>query len=82
MVFARSSRARSTLTMLLRDSLLPRLRGLGAARDVLETAAAIGRDFSVELLAAVIEPNSALESSLERLIESGLVLRRRDAETG
>jgi tetratricopeptide (TPR) repeat protein len=77
-----SSRARSTLTMLLRDSLLPRLRGLGAARDVLETAAAIGRDFSVELLAAVIEPNSALESSLERLIESGLVLRRRDAETG
>lgn len=77
-----SSRARSTLTMLLRDALLPRLRGLGAARDLLETAAAIGRDFSVELLAAVIEPNGALESSLERLIESGLVLRRRDAEAG
>jgi class 3 adenylate cyclase/tetratricopeptide (TPR) repeat protein len=77
-----SGRARSTLTMLLRDSLLPRLRGLGAARDVLETAAAIGRDFSIELLAAVVEPNGALESSLERLTESGLVLRRADAVTG
>jgi len=62
----------------LHASLLGRLDRLGpAARTVAQVAAAIGRDFSYELLAAaapLAEPE--LREALRRLVEAGLVFQR------
>ena len=59
----------------IHSSLLARLDRLGTAREVAEVAAAIGRDFSRELLARVLDtPEAALRPAIDRLVESGLVL--------
>jgi predicted ATPase len=62
----------------LHASLLGRLDRLGpAARNVAQVGAAIGRDFSYELLAAaapLAEPE--LQEALRRLAEAGLVFQR------
>jgi predicted ATPase len=62
----------------LHASLLGRLDRLGpAAKNVAQVGAAIGRDFSHELLAAaapVAEPD--LREALRRLVEAGLVFQR------
>src|SRR5271167_2009435 len=62
----------------LHASLLGRLDRLGpAAKNVAQVGAAIGRDFSHELLAAVVpfaEPD--LQEALRRLVEAGLVFQR------
>jgi hypothetical protein len=62
----------------LHASLLGRLDRLGpAARTVAQVGAAIGRDFSHELLAAaapLAEPE--LQEALRRLVEAGLVFQR------
>src|SRR5215467_12996587 len=62
----------------LHASLLGRLDRLGpAARNVAQVGAAIGRDFSYELLAAAVplaEPE--LREALRRLVEAGLVFQR------
>jgi class 3 adenylate cyclase/predicted ATPase len=59
-------------------SLLGRLDRLGpAAKNVAQAAAAIGRDFSYELLAAaapLAEPE--LQEALRRLVEAGLIFQR------
>jgi predicted ATPase len=59
-------------------SLLGRLDRLGpAAKNVAQAGAAIGRDFSYELLAAAVplaEPE--LREALRRLVEAGLVFQR------
>jgi len=62
----------------LHASLLGRLDRLGpAARNVAQTGAAIGRDFSYELLAAAVPlPEPELQDSLRRLVEAGLVFQR------
>jgi len=62
----------------LHASLLGRLDRLGpAAKNVAQVGAAIGRDFSYELLAAaapLAEPE--LQDALRRLVEAGLVFQR------
>lgn len=74
------SREGTPLSMLLRASLQSRLNRLGSARDIVEAAAAIGRDFSVKLLDCVIGPGKDLGAALDRLVESGLVLQRNAPE--
>ena len=61
----------------LHDSLLARLDRLADVKELAQTAACIGREFSVELLAGVSGlEESALDGALERLTEAGLVFRR------
>ena len=61
----------------LEGSLLARLDRLAPAREVAQVAAAIGREFTYELLAAASPlPEEELLATLEHLVESGLVFRR------
>ena len=61
----------------LHASLMARLDRLGFAKDVAQIGAAIGRDFSHALLAAVADkPEAALGSALERLLAVGLLFRQ------
>jgi predicted ATPase len=62
----------------LHASLLGRLDRLGpAAKNVAQAGAAIGRDFSYELLAASVQlPDPELQEALRRLVEAGLVFQR------
>jgi DNA-binding winged helix-turn-helix (wHTH) protein/predicted ATPase len=61
----------------LQASLMARLDRLGSAKEVAQIGAAIGRDFSHELLAAVVrKPDSELQLALGRLIEAGLLYRQ------
>ena len=58
----------------LHASLMARLDRLGPAKEVAQIGAAIGREFSHALLAAVARKSEAeLESALDRLIEAGLL---------
>jgi class 3 adenylate cyclase/predicted ATPase len=62
----------------LQASLMARLDRLGPiAKEIAQIAAAIGREFSFEILAMVAErPQAELERHLARLVESGLVTAR------
>ena len=61
----------------LQASLAARLDLLGAVKDVASIGAAIGREFSYELIASVSALAPAdLDAALERLTASGLVSRR------
>jgi DNA-binding SARP family transcriptional activator/class 3 adenylate cyclase len=61
----------------LKASLVARLDRLGSVKDVAQIGAAIGREFSYELLGAVASLVPAdLDAALERLTASGLVSRR------
>jgi class 3 adenylate cyclase/predicted ATPase len=61
----------------LHASLMARLDRLGPAREVAQIGAAIGREFSHALLAAVVRKAEAdLDSALDRLIDSGLLFRQ------
>jgi class 3 adenylate cyclase/predicted ATPase len=62
----------------LQASLMARLDRLGpAAKGVAQIGAAIGRDFSYELAAAVSELSAAsLREALQRLVDAGLVFQR------
>jgi predicted ATPase/class 3 adenylate cyclase len=61
----------------LHASLLARLDRLAAVRHVAQTAAAIGREFSYELLRAVSRlPEDELQLALARLVASELVFQR------
>jgi class 3 adenylate cyclase/predicted ATPase len=58
----------------LHASLMARLDRLGPAKEVAQTGAAIGRQFSHALLAAVARKSEAeLKLALDRLIEAGLL---------
>jgi DNA-binding winged helix-turn-helix (wHTH) protein/predicted ATPase len=60
----------------LHASLMARLDRLGAAKEVAQIGAAIGREFSHALLAAVVrQPEAELRSALDRLIAAGLLFR-------
>jgi len=60
----------------LHASLMARLDRLGAAKEVAQIGAAIGREFSHALLAAVAgRPEAELGSALDRLIDAGLLFR-------
>jgi predicted ATPase len=58
----------------LHASLMARLDRLGPAKDMAQIGAAIGREFSHALLAAVVsKPEAELGSALDRLIDAGLL---------
>ena len=64
----------------LQASLLARLDRLGPAREVAQTAAAIGRRFSYELISAVAQlPQPQLDDALEQLVSAELIFRRGSA---
>jgi class 3 adenylate cyclase len=66
--------AAPTVPASLHASLMARLDRLGPAKEVAQIGAAIGREFSHGLLAAVIrQPEGELESALDHLIQSGLL---------
>src|SRR5215471_4098420 len=61
----------------LHDSLMSRLDRLAPVKEVAQIGAAIGREFSYELLAAVANrPDAELRDALEQLVSSGLILGR------
>ena len=54
-----------------------RFAAIGPAKQIAQVGAAIGREFSYELLFAVVSGTDAdLQSALERLTDTGLVFRR------
>jgi class 3 adenylate cyclase/predicted ATPase len=60
--------------MSLRDALMARLDRLGTAKSVVQLGAAMGRDFSWELLQAVADRDEAsLRAELARAVSSGLL---------
>ena len=61
----------------LQASLMARVDRLGSAREVLQIGAAIGREFSYDVLAAVAGlPDAVLQDALIRLTEAELVFLR------
>ena len=61
----------------LQASLMARLDRLGPAKEVAQIGAAIGREFSHTLLAAVVhKPEAELGAALDRLIAAGLLFRQ------
>src|ERR1700676_4716513 len=61
----------------LHASLMARLDRLGPAKELAQIGAAIGREFSHALLAAVVrKPEAELSASLDRLIGAGLLFRK------
>ena len=67
----------------LQESLLARLDRLAPAREVAQVAAAIGREFSHELLAvAALVPESDLQAALDDLVELGTGVPARHAAPG
>jgi class 3 adenylate cyclase/predicted ATPase/tRNA A37 threonylcarbamoyladenosine biosynthesis protein TsaE len=61
----------------LHASLMARLDRLGPAKEVAQIGAAIGREFSHNLLASVASRNGyRLVEALDRLVEAGLVLQQ------
>ena len=61
----------------LQASLMARLDRLGPAKEVAQIGAAIGREFSHSLLAAVVrKPEVELGSSFDRLLQAGLLFRQ------
>ena len=66
-----------TVPASLHASLMARLDRLGHAKELAQIGAAIGREFSHALLAAVErKPEAELGAALDRLIESGLLFRQ------
>ena len=66
-----------TVPASLHASLMARLDRLGAAKDVAQIGAVIGREFSHALLAAVAHKTQAeLQSALNRLMAAGLLFRQ------
>jgi predicted ATPase/class 3 adenylate cyclase len=65
------------IPMTLQDSLVARLDRLATVKNVAQIGAAIGREFSHELIAAVASLSPVdLDAALERLTASGLISRR------
>jgi len=61
----------------LHDSLTARLDRLGSAKEVAQLAAVIGREFSYELLQAVLPiPEAELQSALAKLADAELIYAR------
>ena len=74
--YAGSARA-VTIPATLRDSLMARLDRFVPVREIAQIGAAIGREFSYEMIEAVAPmPQAQLDDALARLCESGLAFRR------
>ena len=56
--------------------LMERVDRLGPAKNIVQTGAAIGREFTYELLQATLEvPDSELKNALDLFVESGLIFQ-------
>lgn len=77
-VLSRAAATALNVPATLHASLMARLDRLGsAAKEVAQVGAAIGREFSHELLAAVAQRNKGdLNAALDQLVGAGLVFRR------
>ena len=61
----------------LHASLMARLDRLGSAKEIAQIGAAIGREFSYAILAAVAQkPDVEVQSAVDRLIAAGLLFRQ------
>ena len=61
----------------LHASLMARLDRLGNAKEIAQIGAAIGREFSHDLLGAVVRtPEAQLNTAIDRLIAAGLLFRQ------
>jgi len=61
----------------LQDSLMARLDRLGESRTVAQIGAAVGREFSHELIVAASSlPRLRLEAALDTLVAAGIIFRR------
>jgi DNA-binding SARP family transcriptional activator/predicted ATPase/class 3 adenylate cyclase len=66
-----------TMPATLQASLLARLDRVGAAREVAQIGAALGRRFSHELISAVADmPQPQLDHAMEQLVRAELIFRR------
>ncbi len=73
----RGSARAVTIPATLRDSLMARLDRFMPVKEIAQIGAAIGREFSYELIAAVAPmPQAQLDDSLAQLSASGLAFRR------
>jgi len=70
------ARYNTPLPMSLQASLLARLDRLENAREIAEIAAAIGRDFSSDLLQHVVPRPDDLQDVLDRLVHAGIIQSR------
>tara|TARA_R110002074_G_scaffold72295_2_gene166590 strand:+ start:2345 stop:5635 length:3291 start_codon:yes stop_codon:yes gene_type:complete len=62
----------------LQDSLMARLDKLGATRELAQIAAAIGREFDIDLLAQVMGMDqTSIKASMEQLVDAHLVIPSR-----
>ena len=69
--------AASSVPATLHASLMARLDRLGPAKEVAQIAAAIGREFSHALLAAIVpQTEPELNHALDRLVDAGLLFRQ------
>lgn len=59
----------------LQDSLMARLDRLKDAKEIAQVAAVIGREFSLDLLTAVL-PSISLEQALNRLQDAGIIFKQ------
>ncbi|TMV03337.1 guanylate cyclase [Ruegeria sediminis] len=65
----------------LQDSLMERLDRLGTAKEVAQTGAVFGREFSLSLLSPVSQlPLSTLQEGLDQLTSAGIILHAGAAE--
>jgi class 3 adenylate cyclase/predicted ATPase len=73
-----ASASRIVVPASLHDSLMARLDRLQPVKEVAQTAACIGREFDLALLASVVRTEqSTLEDALTQLAEAEIVFRRR-----
>jgi class 3 adenylate cyclase len=77
-IISAAPRPRLVVPATLQASLMARLDRLGpAAKEIAQIGAAIGREFSYPLLAAVAQqPDAALHSALDRFSDAGLIFNR------
>ena len=74
---------RATMPASLHDSLMARLDRLPDLKEVAQTAAVIGREFTHDLLAAVLPlSEAALSAALDRLIDAELIFHRGTSPAG
>jgi tetratricopeptide (TPR) repeat protein len=74
---AKSVAAQVAVPASLHGSLLARLDRLGSAKEVAQTGAAIGREFSDDLLRPLVRKSEPeLRSALDTLVAAGLLLRQ------
>ena len=75
-------RTAASIPATLQDLLMERLDRLGAAKEVAQHAAVIGRSFTFDLIRAVSNKSAqVLEQDLARLVDSGLIYGRRGVES-